>query len=47
MLVFVVIKKVRERRIRSGLAFRSGFDMVQGLKPSFLGAGYGTSKLVP
>jgi hypothetical protein len=47
MLVLVVIKNVRERRISIGLALRSGFDIMQGLKPAFLGAGYGTSKLVP
>jgi hypothetical protein len=47
MLVLVVTKNVRERRISAELELRSGFDMMQGLKPSFLGAGCGTSELVP
>ena len=47
MLVFVVTKNVRERRISAALELRSGFDMVQGLKPSFLDDGCGTSELVP
>lgn len=35
MHVLVVTKNVRALRISIGLALRSGFDMLQGLKPSF------------
>ncbi len=47
MLVLVVTKKVRERSISLPSALRTGFDILQGLKPTPLRRIIGTSKLVP